>query len=388
MVQISKRRSRNEVTPDRASSDIMPSGSQRDYDAVLRIDSMSKRFGAKAALDGISFDVAAGEFFTIIGPSGSGKTTLLRILGGFETPDACDRFDLAGQAVAQIPAHRRNVATVFQHYALFPHMSVGENIGYGLKVRGVRAAERKRRAVELLATVRLPDAYDRTVGTLSGGERQRVALARALVVEPAILLLDEPLGALDEKLRAEMQFELKRVQEAVGVTFIYVTHNQDEALTMSDRLAILHNGRLEQTAPPHEVYARPASRFVAEFMGAANFLDVTVESSDQSGLTVDYRGVSLRANGPAGRDFAPGTSAWLTVRPEDVTLSTMSAGTPHGSLAGTVDRLAYRGAFVEMYLTLGQGDQVVARVRDAPSMAVGTRVAIAFAPESTWLLEK
>jgi putative spermidine/putrescine transport system ATP-binding protein len=223
------------------------------------------------AVAGVDLTVAEGEFFTLLGPSGSGKTTLLRLIAGFERPDA-GRIELGGRDVTSVPPHQRNTNTVFQDYALFPHMSVAQNIGYGLRIRGVPAAERKRRVDRTLAMVRLAGLENRRPNQLSGGQRQRVALARAVINEPEVLLLDEPLGALDLKLRQEMQIELKQIQKEVGITFVYVTHDQEEALTMSDRVAVMANGRIEQIGSPVEVYEQPATEFVAGFIGISNVL--------------------------------------------------------------------------------------------------------------------
>ncbi|HWI74916.1 MAG TPA: ABC transporter ATP-binding protein, partial [Baekduia sp.] len=218
-----------------------------------------------------SLDIARGEFFTLLGPSGSGKTTTLRLIAGFELPDD-GRVELAGADVTGLPAYARDVNTVFQDYALFPHLSVADNVAYGLRIRGIGKAERRARAAEALELVRLPDVGARKPAQLSGGQRQRVALARAIVNRPRVLLLDEPLGALDLKLRQEMQVELKRIQSEVGITFVYVTHDQEEALTMSDRLAVFDHGRVVQVGAPAEVYERPATEFVAGFVGTSNVL--------------------------------------------------------------------------------------------------------------------
>jgi putative spermidine/putrescine transport system ATP-binding protein len=224
------------------------------------------------AVAGIDLEVAAGEFFTMLGPSGSGKTTTLRMIAGFEDPTS-GTIELAGEDVGGVPPYDRAVNTVFQDYALFPHMSVGQNVEYGMKVAGIGKAERAKRCDEALEMVRLPDYADRRPGELSGGQRQRVALARAIVNRPRVLLLDEPLGALDLKLREQMQTELKTIQKEVGITFVYVTHDQDEALTMSDRIAVFNNGRIEQVSPPLELYEHPASEFVAGFVGVSNLIE-------------------------------------------------------------------------------------------------------------------
>jgi putative spermidine/putrescine transport system ATP-binding protein len=242
-------------------------------DAVdVRLVDLGKRYGDVVAVDRVDLEIRRGEFFTLLGPSGSGKTTTLRLIAGFEEPDR-GRVELGGRDVTDVAPYDREVNTVFQDYALFPHMSVADNIEYGLKVRKTDRQERKRRREEALEMVQLADYGSRKPAELSGGQRQRVALARAIVNQPRVLLLDEPLGALDLKLRERMQVELKRIQSAVGITFLYVTHDQDEALTMSDRIAVFNNGRIEQVGTPMEVYERPATPFVSGFVGMSNVLE-------------------------------------------------------------------------------------------------------------------
>jgi putative spermidine/putrescine transport system ATP-binding protein len=233
---------------------------------------LSKHYGEVVAVAGIDLEIEAGEFFTMLGPSGSGKTTTLRMIAGFEDPSG-GTIELAGRDVSGVPPYDRAVNTVFQDYALFPHMSVGENVAYGLRIARVEKGERARRRDEALEMVRLPGYAERKPGELSGGQRQRVALARAIVNRPRVLLLDEPLGALDLKLREQMQVELKAIQGEVGITFVYVTHDQDEALTMSDRIAVFNEGRIEQVSAPVELYERPASEFVAGFVGVSNLIE-------------------------------------------------------------------------------------------------------------------
>jgi putative spermidine/putrescine transport system ATP-binding protein len=245
---------------------------QSAEDVDVHLVGVSKRYGDLVAVDTLDLEVRRGEFFTLLGPSGSGKTTTLRMIAGFEEPDN-GRVELAGKDVTGLPPYDRSVNTVFQDYALFPHMTVGENVAYGLRVKGVRKEERRRRASEALATVRLAGYERRKPNQLSGGQQQRVALARAIVNEPRVLLLDEPLGALDLKLREQMQVELNMIQEQVGITFIYVTHDQEEALTMSDRIAVFNDGRIEQVGAPTEIYERPDNAFVAGFVGVSNLLE-------------------------------------------------------------------------------------------------------------------
>src|SRR3982075_3707982 len=248
-------------------------GGESTHPAALRLHAVRKNYGHVVAVDGVDLTVDEGEFFTLLGPSGSGKTTLLRLIAGFERPDA-GRIELGGRDVTSVPPHLRETHTVFQDYAFFPHMTVGENIGYGLRVKGAPAAERRERVERAVRMVRLVGLDKRKPNQLSGGQRQRVALARAVVNEPEVLLLDEPLGALDLKLRQEMQLELKRIQREVGITFIYVTHDQDEALTMSDRVAVLAGGRIEQLGSPVDLYDHPANEFVAGFIGVSNVVDL------------------------------------------------------------------------------------------------------------------
>ncbi len=310
---------------------------ERSTDDVELID-VSKRFGSVSAVEHVNLTVRAGEFFSLLGPSGSGKTTCLRMIAGFEQPTE-GRILLQGNDVAGLPAYDRDVNTVFQDYALFPHLSVGENVEYGLKVKRVGKAERRARAADALAMVRLDDFGSRQITQLSGGQRQRVALARALVNRPRVLLLDEPLGALDLKLREEMQVELKRIQDEVGITFIFVTHDQDEALSMSDRIAVFADGRLQQVGTPTEVYERPASAFVAGFVGTSNVLDGAVATR-------------LR-----GSDEA------FSVRPEKISL--VAADAPHdpaeGEIraTGTVRSTVYLGERTRVIVDLDGGGHVV-----------------------------
>jgi putative spermidine/putrescine transport system ATP-binding protein len=323
----------------------------------VRLLGVRKTYGDVVAVEHVDLEISAGEFFTLLGPSGSGKTTTLRLIAGFERPDS-GRIELSGVDVTNRAPYERDVNTVFQDYALFPHMTVAENVAYGLRVKGVPRAERKRRVEEILRVVRLPDVADRKPVQLSGGQRQRIALARALVNGPKVLLLDEPLGALDLKLRQEMQIELKRIQREVsevGITFVYVTHDQEEALTMSDRLAVFSEGRIEQLGTPEEVYEHPATEFVAGFVGISNVLE---------------RG---------GRRF--------TVRPEKIQMHFDDAG---GGERGVVRDVVYVGMFTRYIVGLDSGGDltVVRQNLETSSTDVlesrGQRVRLEWRPEHTY----
>ncbi|MFF4712525.1 ABC transporter ATP-binding protein [Streptomyces eurythermus] len=305
---------------------------------AIRLQGLRKSFGDTPAVAGVDLEIRDGEFFSMLGPSGSGKTTLLRLIAGFETPDE-GRIELAGQEVTGLAPYERDVHTVFQDYALFPHMTVEQNVAYGLRVRRVPKAERLARAREALAEVRLEGYGRRRPARLSGGQRQRVALARALVGRPRVLLLDEPLGALDLKLRQQMQVELKALQREVGITFVLVTHDQGEALTMSDRIAVVDRGRIAQTGTPAEIYERPATAFVASFVGVSNLLD---------GDT---------AHRIAG---SPGT---YSIRPEKIRVLKESAGPDepeHATATGTVAEVVYLGDVTRFVVDLDGGGRLIA----------------------------
>jgi len=290
---------------------------QGDAGLMLEVTDVVHRFGTTVALDHVSIEARKGEFLTILGESGSGKTTLLRVIAGLEHPTSIARLAIDGVDVASRPAAQRNCTTVFQSYALFPHMSVSENVGYGLKVRGVPREEMARRVDEALRLVRLAGKKDRRISQLSGGERQRVALARALVTRPAVLLLDEPLGALDEKLRLEMQSELVDIQRSLGVTFVYITHSQEEALTMSDRVILMRAGRIEQNGTPVELFDHPVSRFAAEFMGFENLLPCVVRSKEADGrIVVSIGELEIRGVGSRAAPLSEGEPALIAVRAE------------------------------------------------------------------------
>jgi putative spermidine/putrescine transport system ATP-binding protein len=321
------------ASADRALS---PMTSPAPAAPAVRLETVAKHYGDVVAVEGIDLDVNDGEFFSMLGPSGSGKTTTLRMIAGFEQPTA-GRILLHGRDVTAIPPFDRDVNTVFQDYALFPHLSVGDNVAYGLMVRKVPRDERLARVADALRMVRLEGYDQRKPSQLSGGQRQRVALARALVNRPRVLLLDEPLGALDLKLREDMQIELKAIQQQVGITFIYVTHDQEEALTMSDRLAVFNAGRIEQLGTPAEVYERPATRFVAGFVGTSNL------------LTGDAARMVL------GR---PGT---FTIRPEKIRVAGVdaTAGPDESSATGTIQSVVYLGPDTRYIVELEAGARLV-----------------------------
>jgi putative spermidine/putrescine transport system ATP-binding protein len=322
----------------------------------IRLAGVRKLYGDVVAVDGVDLDIRRGEFFTLLGPSGSGKTTCLRMIAGFERPDE-GRIELGGDDVSRLPPAERDVNTVFQDYALFPHMSVGENVAYGLKVKKVAKAERGQRVEDALAMVRLEGYGDRRPSQLSGGQRQRVALARALVNRPRVLLLDEPLGALDLKLRQQLQVELKRIQNEVGITFVYVTHDQDEALTMSDRIAVMDDGRVLQVGSPRDVYEEPESRFVAGFVGVSNLLELPVEKSDGDLLTLRL-GPDDEIAGEHAGGARDGATAIVTIRPERIVLAGERArGDCH--VRGKVKESLYAGPTSRFVVELDGGGELM-----------------------------
>jgi putative spermidine/putrescine transport system ATP-binding protein len=345
---------------DPVSTDTVASAAVRPV--AVRLSQVRKTFGAVEAVASVDLDIYEGEFFTMLGPSGSGKTTLLRVIAGFERPDS-GRVELGGKDVTNDPPYLRDVNTVFQDYALFPHMNVIENVEYGLRVRRIPRDRRRRRAEEALDMVRLGGLGKRKPVQLSGGQRQRVALARAIVNEPEVLLLDEPLGALDLKLRQEMQFELKRIQREVRITFVYVTHDQEEALTMSDRIAVFNHGRIEQLGAPFVLYEHPETAFVAGFIGVSNLVE------------------------RAGRRY--------TVRPEKVRLLEDSEAPPEGSTteSGQIDEVTYLGMVTRYRVALDAGGWLVAIRQNLETAAadvqdqLGRRVRVAWRAEHAYEIE-
>ncbi len=331
-------------------------------DGTIRLINLVKRFGSHTAVDGISMNIPDGGFFSMLGPSGCGKTTTLRMIAGFERPDS-GQIVLDGRNMENTPPHKRPVNTVFQNYALFPHLDVFENVAFGLRRARLDKNEINRRAGEALELVRLGEFGKRKPSELSGGQQQRVALARALVLKPAGLLLDEPLGALDAKLRRQLQIELKSLQEQVGITFIYVTHDQDEALTMSDYIAVMREGHIEQLGTPHEIYEAPETAFVADFLGASNLMDATARGRDESGrCRLDVGGIELRA--ALGNRDASGP-ARITIRPERVQLERPgSAGNGENRISGRVKRSLYLGSAFQVLVELDVGCTIEVEIQN------------------------
>ena len=314
--------------------------------------------GLLSAVDHVTMQIKDGEFFSLLGPSGCGKTTSLRMIAGFELPTD-GKILIHGKEMSQVSAHQRPVNTVFQQYALFPHMTVAQNIGFGLEMKGVGKAERSKRVSEALEMVRLPGMEMRRAKQLSGGQQQRIALARALVNKPEVLLLDEPLGALDLKLRKEMQLELKNLQREVGITFIYVTHDQEEALTMSDRIAVMSKGEALQIGKPEEIYERPANKFVADFIGETNFLDGVVKGQNGSVVEIDLPGTGA-VHVESSRTFTNGQQVAVAVRPEKLRLNNEITG--GNNLKGHVEDVIYIGTDTHYGIRFPGGHK--ARVRE------------------------
>jgi iron(III) transport system ATP-binding protein len=355
----------------------------------LTLDHLTKKFPARGkqsgevtAVDEVSLEIEKGQFVTLLGPSGCGKTTTLRLIAGFEFPTT-GHLTLDGQRLEDVPPNRRDMAMVFQSYAIFPHLSVFENIAYGLKIRKLPASEINRRAEDVMSLTQLTGLHNRAPNQLSGGQQQRVALARALVVEPKVLLFDEPLSNLDAKLREQMRTEIRRIQQRLKITSVYVTHDQAEAMTLSDRIVVMHAGRIEQVGTATDLYQRPNNPFVADFIGKANFLDATVTARTPLGHEVDLKGHRLTIPS-AGQDFAAGTAVTLVVRPEGVDLH------DDQGVAGTIRRVAYLGSVIDYDVDL-DGQTVSVVVYDPRRKALrpeGSPVRLTFIEESLYLLPK
>ncbi len=323
----------------------------------LQCDGVTKRFGRLTAVDDVSFDIPSGSFFSILGPSGCGKTTLMRMIAGFEKPDSGD-IQIKGKSVLSVPPNRRNVKMVFQHLALFPMMNVGENIAYGLRCRGESKAEIARKVAAVLERISLPDVADKEVSQLSGGQKQRIAIARCMVLEPDVLLLDEPLGALDLKLRERMKIELKLLQHQFDTTFLYITHDQSEALVMSDNVAVMNAGRFEQIGSPQELYHDPKSGFVAGFVGDSNRWQGRIASLAEGMAEVEIDGGGSMVAALGDRQAAAGARVEVFVRPEAISLGAYEKG---NRLAGKVDSLLFNGA----------NSRVLVRTEDGSLVEVG-----------------
>lgn len=330
---------------------------------MLEIDDVVHKYGLVTALSNVSFSAAKGEFLTILGSSGSGKTTMLRVISGLETPYSVSRLNIGGENVIGVPAAKRRCTTVFQNYALFPHMNVVENVAYGLKIRKVPTADALKEARRALAMVQLEGKADRSVRQLSGGERQRVALARAVVTQPAVLLLDEPLGALDERLRQDMQFELMELQRQLDMTFVYITHSQEEALTMSDRVVLMRNGQIEQSGEPLELFDRPATRFAADFMGYENILDGRLIRCDGTLGEVELSGGAVARGTLVSPDLSPGARVSLALRAERIGV----VDADQNGLDGKLKSKVYRGKYTDMVMETAAGAIHMRSWHGAPS---------------------
>ena len=364
----------------------------------VEIKGVTKRFGAVTAVDNMDLSIEHGEFYSLLGPSGCGKTTTLRMIAGFEQPTEGEIF-LAGKPIAGVPPYQRHVNTVFQHYALFPHMDVAQNVGYGLRQRKVDKKEEDRRVAEALDLVRLGGYGKRRTWEMSGGQQQRVALARALVNRPTVLLLDEPLGALDLKLRKEMQLELKALQREVGITFVYVTHDQEEALTMSDVIVVMRDGLIQQKGDPTTLYERPVNRFVADFIGTSNFMDATVvEDHGEGRVTVrTARGLTLRGGlTDPGRGVAIGDGVIVATRPERLEVvpaeGAGQAGDRMSQIRGRVRQGTYLGDQTEYRVDTDEADEVIVRLQNAagaggtPGVGPGDPVVVRWQEEANLIL--
>ena len=359
-----------------------------DRSVAIALEGVSKRFGKAEAVRNVTLAIREGEFFSLLGPSGCGKTTTLRMIAGFEVPDE-GRIVLQGKDVTSVFSNRRPVNMVFQQYALFPHMSIYDNIAFGLKVKRVPRREHHERVHKMLRVVELEGLERRRPRQLSGGQQQRVALARALVNRPAALLLDEPLGALDVKLRKQMQLELKRIQAELGTTFVYVTHDQEEALAMSDRIAVMNGGQVEQIGDPREIYEHPETAFVADFIGSLNALELTVDEL-VGGFAVMRLGEGERVVLPVGPDTRTGDSFRIAVRPERVQIGPIEGSVPErGSrLVGTIAEIVYLGMYTQFHVGTRAGRVISNRLADELllPLEVGSRVALSWEPEHTSVL--
>jgi spermidine/putrescine transport system ATP-binding protein len=361
----------------------------QDRSVAIALEGVTKRYGKVEAVQGVTLAIGEGEFFSLLGPSGCGKTTTLRMIAGFEVPDE-GRIVLQGNDVTKVFSNRRPVNMVFQQYALFPHMSIYDNVAFGLKVKRVPRKEHRGRVNEMLRVVELEGFERRRPRQLSGGQQQRVALARALINRPAALLLDEPLGALDVKLRKQMQLELKRIQNELGTTFVYVTHDQEEALAMSDRIAVMNGGRVEQVGSPREIYERPETAFVADFIGSLNVLELTVDEL-VGAYAVVRLGEGERVIVAAGPDTRSGDALRIAMRPEQVQIEQLESVANDGGsrLHGTIAEIVFLGMYTQFHVDTRAGRVVSHRLADESlgGLEVGSEVALDWAPEHASLLD-
>ena len=350
-------------------------------DPHLRVSHVTKRFGGVTAVDDVSFDVPKGAFATLLGPSGCGKTTTLRMIAGFYDPDSGD-IEIGNRRVNDLPAHRRGTAMVFQDYALFPHMTVRDNVAYGLRVAHVSASERERRVKETLAFVGLDGLDDRWPSQLSGGQQQRVAVARALVIEPQVLLLDEPLSNLDAKLREQLRVEMRILQRRLGMTFVYVTHDQEEALSLSDWIAVMNAGKVEQAGAPWEIYYHPRTAFLADFVGAVNLVPAKIAEVTDGAMTVTFGAHRASVRRPDDVALAPGQDVKLCVRPESFTIASASASGPGGiALAGSIVRRAFLGDTMRYWVSVDGREWIVDQPDPGAAAALDGAVALFLRPE-------
>jgi putative spermidine/putrescine transport system ATP-binding protein len=362
------------------------------HTADLALSGLTKTYGRAVAVDRVTLRIATGEMVALLGPSGCGKTTTLRMVAGLVEPTEGEIL-IGGRSITRVPVHKRNIGMLFQNYALFPHLSVGQNVAFGLEMRGIRRAAAAAKVREALALVQLERYADRLPAALSGGQQQRVALARALVIEPSVLLLDEPLGALDKGLRESMQVELRQLQQRLGITTVIVTHDQEEALTLADRIVIMREGRLEQVGTPQEIYSRPVSRFVAGFIGASNFLRGRITGRHGSGAMVTLAGggcVTVPSNAGAAGEVT------VALRPEAISVQPLAGALEHAPNAtpATIEQIIYRGSLTHLYLRLDDGEPLLAfhqnraGERAPPELSPGGRVMARWTEENNHLVSE
>jgi ABC-type Fe3+/spermidine/putrescine transport system ATPase subunit len=354
--------------------------------SYLVLSHLTKRYDSLLAVNDLSLEVEQGEFISLLGPSGCGKTTTLRMVAGFIDPTAGE-ISVEGQRMNDLPSHRRNMGVVFQNYALFPHMTVGQNVAFGLEMRRVSGAEIGKRVAESLALVGLQGLEARYPRQLSGGQQQRVALARAIVISPSVLLLDEPLSSLDAKLRAQLRVELRRIQKEVGIATIFVTHDQEEALTLSDRVVVMHQGRAEQVGVPREIFDAPRTRYVADFMGYTNFLPGRLEERLGRSATVSVAGTKIRVE-VAPEGLAPGAEVTVAIRPEHLEIKPGDGALGENEIAASLEIVTYEGIASSLTLALSPDHRLVARSTGAPDYRTGDRLVAQLPPSKVRLFSE